>query len=171
MYSLGFFSHDNMTQPPRVCPFLSLSVSSLPCCCCLDGFSVSRKLMSLGFPAELHFVSVFLASTATRGGHHGVLRAGSGAGGIGRHVLQQLLPLPALGPGPGSEQRRQFVATERATGHGAFCRNKDALRRTIVRTGGREGASVQLGWIKRKVTVQESCLTTVRLHTLRHYRG
>lgn len=63
-------------------------------------------------------LTVSLFSTATRCGHHGVLRSGSGAGGVRRHVLQQLLPLPALQPGPGSEQRRQPVGAQRAPGGG-----------------------------------------------------
>lgn len=55
-------------------------------------------------------------STATGGGHRGVLRRGSGAGGAGWHVLQQLLPLPAVRPGAGPGQRCQPVGAERAPG-------------------------------------------------------
>lgn len=87
------------------------------------------------------------ASAATGRGHHGVLRAGAGAGGTGGHVLQQLLPLPALGPGPGPEQRRLPVAAERAAGLGAFCRYKGALRRRrrrrkIVQNGRKDAAGL-----------------------------
>ena len=75
-----------------------------------EAISLSHEL-----PADLQSLSVCF-SVATRGGHHGVLCRGSGAGGLGRHVLQQLLPLPAVQPVRGPEQRRQPVGAERAPG-------------------------------------------------------
>lgn len=58
----------------------------------------------------------FCLSTATRGGHHSVLCGSTGAGRAGWHVLQQLLPLPDIRPGPGSEQCYEPVGAERAPG-------------------------------------------------------
>lgn len=143
MYSLGFCSpRATMTQPSRLCPFFVSAclwkvavIRSLALR--LNRFSVNRRWIYALTSSLSLCVS---ASTATRGGHHSVLRAGSGAGRIRRHVLQQLLPLSALGPGPRSEQRRQLVATERATGSAAFCRYKGALRRRrkIVQPVGRK---------------------------------
>ncbi|KAJ8400525.1 hypothetical protein AAFF_G00396490, partial [Aldrovandia affinis] len=52
----------------------------------------------------------------TRGGHHCVLRRGSGAGRAGRDVLQQLLPLPAVPGGPERGHGRQPVGAEREAG-------------------------------------------------------
>lgn len=62
------------------------------------------------------FLFFFCLSTATRGGHHSVLCGSTGAGRAGRHVLQQLLPLPDIRPGPGSEQCYEPVGAERAPG-------------------------------------------------------
>lgn len=78
----------------------------------LQTWAVSLS-QSCDSPVHLLYVSLF---TATRGGHHRVLCRRSRAGGVGRHVLQQLLPLPAVCPGPGPEQRRQPVGAERAPG-------------------------------------------------------
>lgn len=61
-------------------------------------------------------------SAATGRRHHRVLRRGSRAGGSGRHVLQQLLPLPAVRAGAGPERRRRPVGAERAAGVGALRR-------------------------------------------------
>lgn len=82
-------------------------------------------------------------STATGGGHYRVLRRGSGAGGPGWHVLQQLLPLPAVCPGPGPEQRHQPVGAERAPGFGAVCWDTGALMDGGRGRGGEGGLANQ----------------------------
>lgn len=143
MYSLGFCSpHATVTQPSRVCPYFFIFMS-LRVCHRLPWF---RSLAEPWMCALTSSLPLCLpASAATGGGHHRVLRAGSGAGGTGGHVLQQLLPLPALGPGPGPEQRRLPVAAERAAGLRAFCRDKGALRRRrrkIVQNGRKDAADL-----------------------------
>lgn len=91
----------------------------------------------------------FSVSTATRGGHHGLLRRGSGAGGLRRHVLQQLLPLPAVNSGPGPEQRCQLMGAEWAPGCREVCRHTGALMDTGGGGGGggvkqEEGCKIML---------------------------
>ena len=77
----------------------------------LAGWTRPCCLSHLFSPAQLFSLCVSV-STATRGSHHGLLRRGSGAGGLRRHVLQQLLPLPAVHSGPGPEQRCQLMGAE-----------------------------------------------------------
>ncbi|XP_055000977.1 WW domain-containing oxidoreductase isoform X2 [Sorex araneus] len=55
---------------------------------------------------------------ATRSGHHGVLRGGPGAGGPGRDVLQQLLPVHALQPGAERADGAGPVGSQREAGPG-----------------------------------------------------
>lgn len=83
-------------------------------------------------------------STATRGSHYGVLCRSAGAGRVRRHVLQQLLPLPAVHPGPGPEQRFQPVGAERAPGCREVSRHTGPLMDR--RGGGGGGLAKQEGW-------------------------
>lgn len=61
----------------------------------------------------LCFVFFFFLIPATRSCHNCLLRHGWGAGGPGRDVLQQLLPLPALAGGTRRSDGRGPVGAER----------------------------------------------------------
>lgn len=64
-------------------------------------YKISMHLYSSAYFLSLNLIYFFFIIAATRSCHDGVLRHGGRAGGAGRDVLQQLLPLPALAAGTG----------------------------------------------------------------------
>ncbi|XP_075289987.1 WW domain-containing oxidoreductase isoform X1 [Opisthocomus hoazin] len=79
-------------------------------------FTLARpftKSMEL-YPTNI--IAVHYTSNATRSCHNCLLRDGCGAGGPGRDVLQQLLPLRALAGGAGRSDGRSPLGAEREPG-------------------------------------------------------
>lgn len=83
-----------------------------------DWLIPSQKDKSRALIDNFSFFSLSLIP-ATRSCHHGLLRSRSGAGGPGRDVLQQLLPLPALAGSPERRHGPGAVGAQREAGPGA----------------------------------------------------
>lgn len=125
---VGLTEDKGMWSESALCPLSFPPYSTHPkVCVSLDEFSIFCLLLQAdaallsqrrdsSTDSSSSFFFFFCLSTATRGGHHSVLCGSTGAGRAGRHVLQQLLPLPDIRPGPGSEQCYEPVGAERAPG-------------------------------------------------------
>lgn len=88
-----------------------LANSQLEKSCLVTNFLLKKKQTNKSF-----FGLFFLCFPATRSCHHRLLRCCSRARGSGRHVLQQLLPLPALAGGSERRHGAGPVGAQRAAG-------------------------------------------------------
>lgn len=123
---------DSFLRGAHIRPFPVLRSAFSPLCQCGDpdatepggerlaNSHLEKSCLVTNFLQKTHthkfFWSFFLCFPATRSCHHRLLRCCSRARGSGRHVLQQLLPLPALAGGSERRDGAGPVGAQRAAG-------------------------------------------------------